>query len=128
MQWHRLGRAVSRPDARPLASAVRVSFVIALVGALTLSEQFFALDPVLQPRWRRCSTPRRNIGWNPSREGHIDVSTLARGGPIAHLEGLVPDVAAAGADVDIIVATRALAARFEDLGVPALRDTRGRQA
>lgn len=42
MQWHRLGRAVSRPDARPLASAVRVSFVIALVGALTLSEQFFA--------------------------------------------------------------------------------------
>ncbi|HET6714088.1 MAG TPA: glycosyltransferase family 4 protein [Actinomycetota bacterium] len=47
------------------------------------------------------------------------VSTLARGGPIAHLEGLVPYVAAAGADVDVIVATRALAARFESLGVPA---------
>jgi O-antigen ligase len=42
MQWSRLGRAVSRPDVRPLASAVRVSFVIAVVGALTLSEQFFA--------------------------------------------------------------------------------------
>ncbi len=42
MQWSRLGRAASRPDVRPLASAVRVSFVIAAVGALTLSEQFFA--------------------------------------------------------------------------------------
>jgi O-antigen ligase len=42
MQWSRLGRAVSRPDVHRLASAVRVSFVIALVGALTLSEQFFA--------------------------------------------------------------------------------------
>jgi putative inorganic carbon (hco3(-)) transporter len=42
MQWSRLGRAVSRPDVHPLASAVRVSFVIAVVGALTLSEQFFA--------------------------------------------------------------------------------------
>ena len=42
MQWSRLRRAASRPDVRPLASAVRVSFVIAVVGALTLSEQFFA--------------------------------------------------------------------------------------
>jgi putative inorganic carbon (HCO3(-)) transporter len=42
MQWSRLARAVSHPDLRPLVSAVRVSFVIAVVGALTLSEQFYA--------------------------------------------------------------------------------------
>jgi hypothetical protein len=42
MQWSRLGRAVSQPDTRPLVMAVRMSFVIALVGALTLSEQFYA--------------------------------------------------------------------------------------
>ena len=42
MQWSRLRGAASRPDVRPLASAVRASFVIAVVGALTLSEQFFA--------------------------------------------------------------------------------------
>jgi O-antigen ligase len=42
MQWSRLGRAISEPDTRLLAPAVRVSLVIALVGALTLSEQFYA--------------------------------------------------------------------------------------
>lgn len=42
MQWRRLGRAVSGPDTRSLAVAVRMSLVIALVGALTLSEQFYA--------------------------------------------------------------------------------------
>jgi O-antigen ligase len=41
MQWSRLGRAVSG-QTHPLAVAVRTSFVVALVGALTLSEQFFA--------------------------------------------------------------------------------------
>ncbi len=44
------------------------------------------------------------------------VSTLDQGGPIAHLEGLVPFVVAAGADVTVVVGTEALAARFEVFG------------
>jgi glycosyltransferase involved in cell wall biosynthesis len=44
------------------------------------------------------------------------VSTLARGGPVAHLEGLVPFVVAAGAEVNVVVGTDALAARFEAMG------------
>lgn len=47
------------------------------------------------------------------------VSTLAQGGPIAHLQGLVPFVLAAGADVNVVVGTDALAARFEALGARA---------
>lgn len=47
------------------------------------------------------------------------VSTLSQGGPIAHLQGLVPFVLAAGAEVNVVVGTDALAARFEDLGASA---------
>lgn len=47
------------------------------------------------------------------------VSTLDHGGPVAHLEGLVPFVVAAGLDVNVVVGTDALAARFETLGASA---------
>ena len=118
MQWSRLGRAVSRPETHPLAVAVRTSFVVALVGALTLSEQFFApiwiaasLATVLDlAEWRRDRRPNMKVTY---------VSTLVQGGPVAHLEGLVPFVLAAGADVDVVVGTDALADRFEAIGARA---------
>jgi hypothetical protein len=47
------------------------------------------------------------------------VSTLVQWEPIAHLEGLVPFVLAAGADVDVVVGTDALADRFEAFGARA---------
>jgi glycosyltransferase involved in cell wall biosynthesis len=47
----------------------------------------------------------------------VYVSTIERGGPISHLQGLVPRVAAGGVDVHVICAADDVAASFEKLGV-----------
>jgi glycosyltransferase involved in cell wall biosynthesis len=47
----------------------------------------------------------------------VYVSTIERGGPISHLHGLVPHVAASGVDVHVICPTEEVAGSFEQLGV-----------
>jgi len=47
----------------------------------------------------------------------VYVSTIERGGPISHLHGLVPLVAAAGMDVHVVCASDAVARSFGELGV-----------
>lgn len=49
----------------------------------------------------------------------VYVSTLAGGGPVSHLRDLAPAVAEEGADVEVVVATGALAAAFEAAGIRA---------
>jgi glycosyltransferase involved in cell wall biosynthesis len=49
----------------------------------------------------------------------VYVSTLERGGPVSHLETLVPHVMAAGVDVGLVCQSRAVATAFQALGVPA---------
>ena len=47
----------------------------------------------------------------------VYVSTIERGGPISHLQGLVPRVAADGVDVHVICAAEDVADSFRKLGV-----------
>jgi glycosyltransferase involved in cell wall biosynthesis len=47
----------------------------------------------------------------------VYVSTIERGGPVSHLQGLVPHVAAAGVDVRVVCATEPVADSFRELGV-----------
>lgn len=49
----------------------------------------------------------------------VYVSTLERGGPLAHVRELAPAVAAAGVDVHVVVANERLATEFRGLGVDA---------
>jgi len=47
----------------------------------------------------------------------VYVSTIERGGPISHLQGLVPHVAASGVDVHVVCAADDVAESFRQLGV-----------
>ena len=49
----------------------------------------------------------------------VYVSTIERGGPLAHLVQLAPRVAAAGAEVHVLCATDSIAESFRGLGVSA---------
>ncbi len=49
----------------------------------------------------------------------VYVSSLTHGGPLSHVRDLAPAMAAAGADVHVVVASESLAAEFRDLGVDA---------
>ncbi len=49
----------------------------------------------------------------------VYVSTLDQGGPLSHVRDLAPSMAAAGADVHVVVANESLAAEFRGLGVGA---------
>ena len=49
----------------------------------------------------------------------VYVSTIERGGPLTHVLQLVPRVAEAGVEVEVLCATDALAGRFRELGIRA---------
>ena len=62
----------------------------------------------------------------------VYVTTIERGGPVAHLQTLAPAIAAAGVSVHVVCASEAVAATFRDRGVPSSvlpitskRDVRG---
>ena len=49
----------------------------------------------------------------------VYVTTIERGGPVAHLQTLAPAIAAAGVSVHVVCASEAVAATFRDRGVPS---------
>ena len=78
------------------------------------------LPPVLADRRPR----RRDLGGRAAPRSRarmrvVYVSTIERGGPLAHLVQLAPRVAAAGAEVHVLCATDSIAESFRGLGVSA---------